>query len=221
MTDFRANKNSQKGSERPSFVDLPNGIFTLDGVWFHTRIQDLEAFAGPVLEKVSLKQLLRDAGSWFRSPMAVSLWAMLAALMFKSLGVAIVAGVTAFVGWTMLSPGIVFRPLVAAHRILGHPMAVGVAYVLGLSWLSSGGDIAPVVVGLVWFVGLRWGILARMLDPVLEPLLDRMYRLQSPDQILRSLIIRHALAHRISIGDLDEMERRMLEIANRHRKKQT
>ena len=219
MTDFRANKDTQKGSDRPSFVDLPNGIFTLDGVWFHTRIEDLEAFAGPVLKKVALKRLLQDAGSWYRSPVAVSLWAMLAALMFKSLGVAALAGLTAFVGWTLLSPGIVLRPLVAVHRVLGHPIVVGLAYVLGLSWLSSGGSIPAVVVGLVWFVGLRWGVLARVVDPVLAPVLGRMYRLQPPDQILRSLIIRHALAHRLSIGDLDEMERRILEIANRHRKK--
>ena len=219
MTDFRANKDTSKGSERPSFVDLPNGIFTLDGVWFHTRLQDLETFAGPVLDKVPLKRLLRDAGGWLKSPMAVSLWAMLAALMFKSLGVAFAAGLTAFVGWTLLSPGLVFRPLVAVHRLFGHPLVVGMAYVLGLSWLSSGGDIASVVVGLVWFVGLRWGLLSRVLEPALEPILNRMYKLQPSDQILRSLIIRHALAHRISIGDLDDMERRMLEIANRHRKK--
>jgi hypothetical protein len=102
---------------------------------------------------------------------------------------------------------------------LGHPLVVGLGYVLGLSWLSSGGDVAAVIVGLVWFVALRWGILARVVDPVAEPILARMYKLEPPDQILRSLIIRHALAHRISIGDLDEMERRMLEIANRHRKK--
>ncbi len=219
MTDFRAHKSTQKGSERPSFVDLPNGIFTLDGVWFHTRIVDLEAFAGPVLEKVSLTRLLRDAGSWSRSPVAVGLWALLAALLLRTPGVAALAGLTAFAGWTLLSPGLVFRPLVAAHRILGHPLAIGLAYVLGLSWLSSGGDITSVVLGLVWVVALRWGLLARVVDPALGPILDRMYKLQPPDQILRSLIIRHALAHRISIGDLDDMERRMLEIANRHRKK--
>ncbi|MFT4605275.1 MAG: hypothetical protein ACI9W4_002014 [Rhodothermales bacterium] len=219
MIDFRAHKDSRKGLDQPAFVDLPNGIFTPEGVWFHTRVQDLEAFAGPVLAKVSLKQLLRDAGGWSRSPVAVSLWAMLAALMFKSLAVALAAGLTAFVGWTLLSPGIVLRPLVAVHRISGHPMVLGVAYVLGLSLLSSSGAISSVVVGLVWFVVLRWGVLDRLLSPALEPVRARMYALQPPDQILRSLIIRHALAHRLSIGDLDEMERRILEIANRHRKK--
>ncbi|NNE69909.1 MAG: hypothetical protein HKN29_06040 [Rhodothermales bacterium] len=218
MTDSKADKRSRKGEKPPAFVDLPNGIFTLQGVWFHTRVEDLRQFCGDLLKHVSLEKLLADAAAWLRSPATFALWVFLLGVMLRSPVTAVVAGVTGYIGWGVLSPGLVLRPLVALARVLQHPIVVGAAYVLGLSWLSSGGQTVGVVAGLLWFILVRWGVVEKILSPAVSHLRKRLYRLPAPDQILRGLIIRHALAHRVSVGDLDAMERRILEIANRHRK---
>lgn len=216
--DLKANRDSRKGERPPAFVDLPNGIFTLEGVWFHTRLEDLKEFCGELLDRVPLETLLRGAAAWLRSPGTMSLWLFLLGLLWRSTPTAVLAGVVGFLGWSILSPGIVLRPLVTVSRLLQHPLVVGAAYIVGLSWVSSGGGTLGVVTGLGWFILVRWGVVERIAAPLVSTIQSRLYRLDPADQILRGLIIRHALAHRISLGDLGAMERRILEIANRHRK---
>ena len=215
MTDSGAN-NAR--AEAPAFVELPHGLFTAEGVWFHTTVADLEDFAGPVLERISLRDLLAQATVWLRSPDTLALWTVLTALLLRDGAVAAVAGLVAFSGWAMLSPGLVFRPLIRVLGFLRHPLVVGGAYVAGLSWLGTGGDTWSVAFGLVWFVLVRWAVLERVLSPLIKPVLKKLYGLPPADQILRGVIVRHALAQRVSVGDLEAMEKRMLEIANRHRK---
>jgi hypothetical protein len=219
LTDPGAKGGFFKRLDAPAFVELPTGIFSTDGLWFHTSLADLTEFAAPVLERVPLEKLLRDAAAWVRSPGTFALWAALIALFLRSVPVATLAGVVGFAGWTVLSPGLVFRPMVRLFALLQFPLLVGGAYIAVLSWMAPGAEYTAVAFGLLWFVLIRWGILEKLLDPVLRPVLERIYGLPVPDQVLRGLIIRHALAHRLSIGDLDDMERRMLEIGHRHRNK--
>ena len=217
MIDSKAKETPERGDDSPAFVELPTGIFTAEGVWFHTTVKDLHAFAAPVLEKVSLEQLFREAAAWLRSPATLALWVVLAALVTRSPGVASVLGLVAFAGWSVLAPGLIGRPLIRIFQALHHPFVSGMAYVGVLSWLAAGGETWSVAVGLAWFIALRWRVLERVLDPVLRPIRRKLYGLPPADQILRGVIIRHALALRVSVGDLADMERRMMKIANRHR----
>jgi hypothetical protein len=206
--------------EAPAFVELPNGLFTSGGNWFHTSVGELTAFAAPVLERVSLERLIRDAESWLRLPDTLALWVFLGCLLAVSIPGALAIGLVVHAGAAVLSPGLVLRPAIGAARIMEHPVVVGVAYVAGLSWLGSGGGVVAVVVGLAWFVLVRWGLVRRVLGPVVAPLQKRLYRLGIPDEILRAVITRNALAFRVDVGDLSAMEHRMMEIANRHRKQE-
>ena len=53
----RVRKRRDSGAEAPTFVDMPNGIFTASGVWFHVREADLQEWAGPVLESRPVERL--------------------------------------------------------------------------------------------------------------------------------------------------------------------
>ncbi|MBO6575354.1 MAG: hypothetical protein JJ896_08065 [Rhodothermales bacterium] len=202
----------------PAFVELPTGIFTSDGVWFHTSRADLEEFAAPVLERVPLEKLLKDSAAWLRSPGTLALWVLLIGLLTRSWQVAVLAAFTAYAGWSLLAPGLVLRPLVRLASVLGFPLVVGGAFVACLSWLAADDALVKVAVGLLGFVFVRWGLLTRALQPVLDRVVRRMYALPESDQILRALIVRHALALGVSVGDLDAMEKRMMDIGTRHKR---
>ncbi len=201
----------------PAFVEMPNGLFTASGLWFHATAGEVAAFAGPVLKRVSLDRLIRDAETWIRLPETLALWTFLGVLLLFGPAIATASGLSVHFVLAVLSPGLVLRPAISVARILENPGVAAVAYIAGLSWLGSGGGIVAVIGGLAWFILIRWGVVRRVMTPVEAPLQLRLYKLGVPDEILRAVIIRNALAFRVDVGDLAEMESRIMAIANRHR----
>jgi hypothetical protein len=70
-------------------------------------------------------------------------------------------------------------------------------------------------VGLAGFILLRWGLLARLTEPVARRLRAWLYALPLEDQALRAVIIRYALRERVSLPQIDAIEARMLEMGRR------
>jgi hypothetical protein len=90
----------------------------------------------------------------------------------------------------------------------------GLFYVFVLSALAAQGRYTALAVGLVGFVLLRWGLIERALQPLVQPLVDALYALPLPDQILRAFIVRMALNRRLSLPQLDAMQQDILDTWN-------
>jgi hypothetical protein len=65
--------------------------------------------------------------------------------------------------------------------------------------------------GLTGFVLLRWGLVERALNPLVRPALRALYALPLSDQVLRAFVIRLALNRRLSLPQLDAMQKDILE----------
>lgn len=202
-------------TSRATYVDTPNGLFTAAGIWFGATEKDVEQYAGPVLERRSLAWLLGRAEIWLRSPETLALWGLPIFLTLADPVLAAVATVLLYVGWRIFGPSFVLLPAASVLAVLDHVLLQGLYYVFMLSRLLAMEQLVAVVVGLVGFVLLRWGLAAWATEAVVRPLHGRLYRLPVPDQILRAFITRVALRHRLSLPHLDRMERRILENWNR------
>lgn len=206
-----------QGSSSPPYVDTPYGILTAGGRWYHVTEEDVRNYAGEVLEYVSLEQLLQWADTWGDSATTIVLWTLPLLLWGLPLGWAIGGALGLYVGWTLASPAL---PSLLAVRIitwLDHVLAQSLYYVLTMSALAAAEMRLAVATGLVGFVLLRWGIVEWAFGFVLRPLRRSLYPLPPADQILRGLIVRMALKHRLSLPQLNDITQDILDNWHSHR----
>lgn len=209
-TDSREGRDS-----KPSFVELPTGIFTASGNWFRVSVSDLEAYAGPLLRRVPIVRVLEGAESVLRAPQTLAIWMLLVVLLMATPTEAAIATFVVLLGWSVVGPGLVLPGMLPVLRVLETVWLQGGAFVAGLSLLGTSGATPAVWVGLAGFVLLRWGLLARLTEPIARRLRARLYALPLEDQALRAVIIRYALRERVSLPQIDDMEARMLEMGRR------
>jgi hypothetical protein len=193
-----------------AYVDTPNGIFTASGHWFRTTEELLHRYAAPVLEREPLAKLLRDAEVWLRSPQTMALWALPLLLAAVSPGLAAAGALALYVVWRVVAPGVVNRLLGAVLRVLDSVLLQALYYVFVLSLLGARGAPVAVAVGLAGFVALRWGLVDRLVEPLVRAAWTRLYRHSVPDRVLRSVILGAALRHHLPMPEFDRMERDIL-----------
>lgn len=194
-----------------SFVDTPQGIFTAAGVWFRATAEELERYAGPVFEHESIERLIERSEVWLRSPQALAVWLFPVFLAVIQPVPAALAALTVYVGWKSLSPSLVNRPLERAFELLDPVWLQGLYYVGILSYFAAFDQFAAVWIGLAGFILLRWGIVERVTDFLVRVIWSTLYAMPINDQILRGFIIRAAMKYRVSLPQLDVLERRVIE----------
>lgn len=190
-------------------LDTPHGIVSPDGVHFRTTRALLEDFAGPVLEVVPLATLIERAEVWLRGGPTIALWLLAPLLLLVS---PVWAGVTALVAyglWETFGLLWVSRRVVAALRVLERPLVQAVLYVAVLSALGVRGQVVAVGIGLLGFVLIRWGVLPRLLRPLLTVLRRPLTTLPVADQVLRAFVLRAALRHGIALPELERLKREL------------
>jgi hypothetical protein len=211
-------KTGHRATEGAHYVDTPAGLFTASGVWFNTTEEALHVYAGPVLAREPLEALLRHAEVWLRSPQTLALWVLpLFLLQWPPAGAALGA-LAVYVGWALVGPGLVNRPLASVFRRLDYVMLQALFYVFMLSLLAARGAIPALWVGLAGFILLRWGIVEQLTRPVVAWGGRRLYALPIADQVLRATIVRAAMHHGASLPELDRMTDHMVEIMTRNKK---
>jgi hypothetical protein len=193
---------------------LPAGIFTADGVWFHTSESALREFAGEVIEQIGMGKLLMTAGAWLRSADTVGALSLALFLLIMHPVVAVLLAFAIYITWDVLSPSFAFILLVRAVRALSGAAFQGVLFVIVLSWLGMNDQVLGAILGLVCFVLLRWG-LARNAVSRLEERYAGGDMIPKADRVLRGLLIRHALALGITLPPTAVLEERILEIWSR------
>ncbi len=194
-----------------TYVDTPEGIFAADGLWFRTREADLERFAGPVLAHLPLAELIDAAGRWVRLGQTVALWGVPIALYALSTPYAVLTVLVAYGIAQLLRPLLVRMAATPALRLLQAVPPQALLYIVSLSAFGMAGAYAKVVVGVAAFVVTRWGLLDAAFARLFGWLMKRLYPIPMADQVLRSTIVRAAMRHRVSLPELDRIERKILE----------
>ncbi len=189
---------------------MPGGIFTASGNWFHTNEETLTAYAGPVLERESFSRLIEIAEIWLRSPATLVLW--LTPLLLWKLGIwpALAIGVVIYLLLSLWSPVVINMMITPLLKLMDNVLAQAILYIIGMSWFAMNDQFWLMGAGLVIFILMRWGIVAKILGGWVEKARNRMYAVPFADQVLKSVIVRAAMSHRVSLPELDNMERFIL-----------
>src|SRR5690606_41946129 len=110
-----------------------------------------------------------------------------------------------------LGPSLVDRPLSRFFVVVEPVWLQGRLSVAVLRYRANIGQIADVWMGIVGFILLRWGLIERVTDLLVRFIWSTLYAMPINDQILRGFIIRAALKYRVSLPQLDALERRVIE----------
>lgn len=200
----------------PPYIDTPYGLLTEGGRWYHVTEQEVEEYAGTVLDHVPLEQLLRWADTWIDSARTAVVWALPLLLWGVSVEWAVGGALALFVAWALLSPALPSLLAVRAVSVLDHVLAQALYYVTTMSAFAAAEMYGALGVGLLGFVLLRWGVLGWAFGYVVRPLRRSIYPLPVSDQVLRGLIVRVALKHRLSLPQVDDITKDILDNLHSH-----
>lgn len=195
----------------PTFVNTPYGMVTAAGRWYHIPEEQARDYAGEVLDHISLEDLVERADLWIDSPRTVALWLMPLVLWGLSPVWAVATTAGLYLGWALASPAVPSLWGTRAVRLLSSTLAQGGYYTVVLSLFAMADRFAAVGVGLAAFVLFRWGIVDWAVRGGLRALRRRLYPLPVTDQILRGLMVRAALRHRVSVPQVDAITQDILD----------
>ena len=206
---YRAMKSSDPTPAK-SYIDTPEGIITEMGIRFSTTQHQLEEYAGELLDHISLPSLLKRANIWLRFPQNISILTapFLLHYMDVRLSLGILFGLFLFTS--------ILGPVVISHN--AYFMAKGVdlvgfqavIYAGFLSFAAMNGNFLVFSVGLLIFIGFRWGIFQWVLKGSIRWAHRKLYSVPYEDQILKSVIIRASMRYRTELTDLVDMEKELL-----------
>lgn len=197
------------------FVEMPGGVFTSDGIWYHTTVRDLESYAPDIIKKLGLQTLFQKAGDWSRLPVTLTVWALPCLLLILSPIPAVLASIFLFLMMSYLAPNVVVYGLIGSIRFMNHPMVQGLLFVMAMSYFASSGEMVAVGCEVVGFILLRWQVLTALIEFVLKK--ARPNQIPIHDRILKNVLVSASRKYAAPLLEIDRMEKRMIEIMTYHK----
>lgn len=192
--------------QKPTFIDTPKGIFTASGLWFRTTEAALADYAGPLVDREPISRLLENAALWLRSPGTIILWATPFLLWYMGPLQTTLINLFLYVLFALWGPVLASHLVLPVMRVMAHVLTQALLYVLSMSFFAMQGHFDLLIYGLVLFILVRWGLVGQAFDKVLTPLRNRLYKVPYADQMLKAVVIRAAMSHRVSLPELDRIE---------------
>lgn len=193
------------------YHNTPQGILTESGIWYRTTVDLLNDYAGELFQHEPLEVHLARSDTWIRSPHTLLIWFLgLGVLYFNPWQLAVMVP-SFFLIWQILSPALVNRTLSPLLRVLDAVLLQALLYSGIMSFLAISGRYNALIVGLVGFIGLRWGILTYLLRPLVTRCWTSLYSLPVPDYTLRSFMIRSALHFGINLTGFEQIEQSIIQ----------
>jgi hypothetical protein len=202
-------------SSEQFFIETPMGIVTQRGDWFHATSEQIESFAPGLLQKVSLEKLIREAQAWVRSAGSLSLLLLYLLLFLINPWIAAAAALLFHWLWYHFKSGFVVRAAGIILRIINSDIFMFIISFFCLSVLGITGHAIAAILGIVFFLVMKPGLLRRGWDKLHKPDEDQ---LSLNDRVLKMIIIRYAVHEKGASAKVEEMEKCLKELAFNRKK---
>lgn len=209
-------------------LELPGGITTSNGNWYHITKQGIENYVPGLLKHRPLERIIQEADAWVKSSDGFSLMLFFIIAFF---------GVTPWLS-ALISLGFYFfwyyntgvfvnvtsTPLAKLLNKDGVVYAVSAFILIGISFgeITSGAGISMdfnvIWFGLILFFLYKVGLL-RLLIEFIQKKYFGLPEVSKEDRILNMLLIRYGMKYGILTGEVNEMEKELVRIVNYHKQK--
>ncbi len=197
-------------------VELPDGITTSNGNWYHTTAKEIEQYIPDLLKKYEIEKIIKNADHWVSScnGMALILFLILILLEsnpFLSAGISILF----FLIWYFNTSAFVTPILNSVARLFQFDGFLYVATAATLIYVSMQGNLTAMWLGLGLFFLFKVGLLKMLLTWIST----RTNKTATPrqDRILNMLLVRYGIKEGIYSGDIKNMQDSLFRTVNYHK----
>lgn len=208
---------NQRGKFKWQLLELPDGITTSNGNWYHITSEGINDYLPGLLKKYSLEKIIREADAWLRSAdiLALLLFYLLAILNINPFLSATVA-VFFYLFWFFNTSAFVNAGISPFIRLIQSDAFIYSVSGIVLIYLSYV-DLIAMWVGAGLLFLFKVGLLRLAINFVVSKKPDS--NTQMPDRILNMLLIRYGMKEGILTGNIKEMQDEFIRVINYHKTK--
>ncbi len=217
--------NARKvGQSKWQMLEMPDGISTSNGIWYHITRERIEKYVPGLLKKVRLERIIQQADAWVVSVdgLALLLYFVLLFLWIPPLSAFLVS--ILFFLFVFLNTAALIS--VWASRLMqvfasdGFLYGISALLLIGISFNTSGTiPFLPSTMTGVWYgVGLVFLFKVGLLRLLLKFIESKMQKaVERQDRILNMLLIRYGMSEGILTKSVDEMQDELIRLQNYHK----
>ena len=211
------------GEFKWQMMELPDGITTSNGNWYHITSEQIEKYTPGLLKRYPIEKIIKEADAWVKSADGLSLF-LYFILVYLSVApwLAAFISIVFFLIWyfnTSAFLNIASSPLVKLVTMDGFVYTVTGVLLESLTIYGISVGFNALWFGLGLFFLFKVGLLRLLVKFVQSKSSKPTVEMQ--DRILNMLLIRYGMKSGILTGRINEMQDRLLEVANYHKTKKT
>lgn len=213
------------GQFKWQMMELPDGITTSNGNWYHITSDQIDEYTPGLLKQYPLERIVKEADAWVKSADGISLFLFfLLAYMSVSPLISFLASIAFFLLWyfnTSVFINLTSSPIIKMLTNDGFVYTVAGALLIGIAMLDTFSNFGLSVefealwYGLVLFFLFKVGLLRLFIKLIQSK--TSMPAVELQDRVLNMLLIRYGMKTGILTGKINEMQDRLIEVANYHK----
>ncbi len=214
------------GKSKWQLMEMPDGITTSNGSWYHITSEQIENYVPGLLKKTSLELIIKRADAWVLSADGLSLllYFLLAYLSVDPLlafGISLAFYLIFFIN-TSVIVGVSLSRLMLIFANDGFMYGVSAILLIGislntslLSMFSLNVDLNAIWYGIALVFAFKVGLLRLLLTYLTSKFSKNSIERQ--DRILNMLLIRYGMHHGILTKGVNEMQDELIRLRNYHK----
>lgn len=221
-------ENFKRGRNEWQMLELPDGITTSEGNWYHITRDGIEKYVPGLLKEYSLERFIEEADAWVKSSDGLSLM-LYFVLVYASVDPIIATGISLvfYFAWyfnTSLFVNVTLTPIAKILNKDGFVYSISAIFLIGMTFndfFSGWGidiEFSAIWYGLVLFFLYKVGLLGMMLK-FTRSKFGTNKSVSKQDRILNMLLIRYGMKIGSLTGKVQEMEKELIRVANYHKTK--
>ena len=221
-------ENFKRGRFEWQMLELPDGITTSNGNWYHITRDGIKEYVPGLLEEKPLEHIIEEADAWVKSSngLALLLFFILVYLSVDALIAFCISLIVYFVWYfnTSVFVNVISTPIAKLLNKDGFIYTVSGVLLIGISIndMISGIGIDVQFSALWYGLGLFFLFKVGLLNLAIQYIRNKFFKkpkVSKPDRVLNMLLIRYGMKHGILTGKIEDMEKELIRIANYHKEK--
>lgn len=200
-----------------TFTETPKGIFTAAGLWFNTTSDILKSYAPGLFKKHDLEKILTDAEVWIRSADSLSLALFMVLLAAGNAYVAALVVILFLPAWHLNKSAFVNYSSTRLLKVIDNEIFLVMLSIVVLSWMGMSEQYVSLLVGLLFFILLKFGLYRKLVEELFHKKNDRQLPLN--DRVLKMVVVRYAMHENVHTDEVQAMEAKILKLISDNKKK--
>lgn len=220
-------ENFKRGRFEWQMLELPDGITTSNGNWYHITKEGIDEYVPGLLKKYSIERIIQEADAWVKSSdgFALMLFFMLAYASVEP-SWAFLISLVFYLFWffnTSVFVNVMATPLAKILNKDGFVYTVSAVLLIGITLNDMIAVQIPAAFSAVWYglalVFLYKVGLLRLLVQYIQNSFFGVPEVSKEDRVLNMLLIKYGMKEGILTGEIEEMEKELIRIKNYHKRK--